>query len=132
MKTKPTKIALILSGVLAILCFISILCLLLYPKLDKRYIAYIYVDGILYESIPLYEITTPYSFRICTETGAYNDIYVESGSICISSADCPDRVCVKQGAITNNLLPITCLPHHLVIALKPVNLPVNQPDAITH
>lgn len=132
MKTKPKKTAFILSGMLALLCVISILCLIFYPNMNKSYTAHIYVDGVLYESIPLYEVTAPYNFRIHTENGHYNDIWVEPGTIGISSADCPDLLCVKQGAISHNLLPITCLPHHLVIELEPITFPANQPDAITH
>ncbi len=129
---KTSKIALLLSAILVILCFFSILILFLFPKQGRQYTAHIYVDGKLYESIPLYNITSPYSFTITTAHGHYNEIYVEQGSIRISSANCPDLLCVKQGPITNNLLPITCLPHHLVIELSPDNSSANQPDAITH
>lgn len=132
MKMKPNKIAMILSVILTALCVISILCLMFYPKRNKTYTAYIYVDGVLHDSILLNEVTTSYSFRICTKDGHYNEIQVEGKSIGISAADCPDLLCVKQGTISNNLLPITCLPHHLVIELKPITLPENQPDAITH
>lgn len=129
---KTNKIALLLSATLIILCIFSILTLFLFSKQNRLYTAHIYVDGILFDSIPLYELTSPYSFTITTEDGHYNEIHVEQGSICISSADCPDLLCVKQGTISNNLLPITCLPHHLVIELKPSTLSGNQPDAVTH
>ncbi len=129
---KSSKIALLLSAILIILCIFSILSLYFYPKQNRQYIAHIYVDGNLYETIPLYEIASPYSFTITTNDGHYNKIQVEQGTIRISSADCPDLLCVKQGPITNNLLPITCLPHHLVVELTPINLSANRPDAITH
>ena len=132
MKLNSNKIAIILSVILTALCVISILCLIFYPKRNKSYTAYIYVDGVLYDSIPLNEVNTPYSFRIFTEDGHYNEIQVEYNSIGISAADCPNLLCVKQGPISNNLLPITCLPHHLVIELKTIIHPANQPDAITH
>lgn len=129
---KINKIAILLSALLIILCIFSILTLFLFSKQNGQYIAHIYVDGNLYESIPLYDVASPYSFTINTTDGHYNEIHVEQGSIRISSADCPDLLCVKQGPITNNLLPITCLPHRLVIKLESFVTPSNQPDAITH
>ncbi len=129
---KTNKIALLLTAILIVLCIFSILTIFLIPKQNQQYTAHIYVDGSLYESIPLYNIVSPYSFTIITADGHYNEIHVEQGTIRISAADCPDLLCVKQGPITNNLLPITCLPHHLVIELTPGISTADQPDAITH
>ena len=129
---KTSKIALLLTVILVILCICSILTLFFYSKQNRHYNALIYVDGKLYESISLYDVASPYHFTITTADGHYNEISVEQGTIQITSADCPDLLCVKQGPITNNLLPITCLPHHLVIELTPADPTANQPDAITH
>ena len=132
MKLKPNQNVLILTAILIVLCTISILFLMNYPGKNLHYTAHIYVDGILYESISLYQVSEPYSFTISTQDAHYNEIYVESGSIRISSADCPDLICVKQGPVTDNLLPITCLPHRLVIQLTPVSALNHMPDIITH
>lgn len=132
MKNKPYKSAFILIGILAVLCALSILYLVLYPQRNKTYTAYIYVDGQLYDTIPLQSISTPYQFCITTIDGHYNVISASPGTICISDADCPDLICVKQGAIRNSLLPITCLPHKLVIELKESIPDKNAPDIITH
>lgn len=132
MKSKPHKKAFILSLILMVLCTFSLLWILLYPGNNRAYTAYIHVDGALYKTIPLAEVVTPYEFLIQTSDGHYNKIYVETGSIRISSADCPDLICVRQGAITNSLLPITCLPHKLVISLKPTDATEDTPDAISH
>ena len=35
----------------------------------------------------------------------------------MSEADCPDRLCVKQGEITNGIYPIVCLPHRLTVRI---------------
>ena len=43
------------------------------------------------------------------------------GSIGIITADCPDKLCVHQGFISDSRLPITCLPNRLVIQLRPEN-----------
>ena len=129
------KTAFILTGIIVLLCLASILCLILYPTLAKdNYTAYIYVNGDLYETIALSQVTTDYQLNITARDGGYNTILVQPGAISISTANCPDQICVKQGIITNNLLPITCLPHSVVIELKSLEstTALNAPDIITH
>lgn len=45
----------------------------------------------------------------------YNIVEIKDGTICISDADCPDRICVKTGVLKSYGIPVVCLPHHLVI-----------------
>jgi hypothetical protein len=40
---------------------------------------------------------------------------IEDGEICVSSAECPDKTCVKMGKLRSESLPIVCLPNHLII-----------------
>lgn len=54
-------------------------------------------------------------FRVESENGGWNEIKIDSGNILISDADCPDRTCVKTGALRSARVPIVCLPHKLVI-----------------
>lgn len=54
-------------------------------------------------------------FRIESDDGGWNEIKIEKGTILISDADCPDRTCVKTGALRSAGVPIVCLPHKLVI-----------------
>lgn len=80
-------------------------------------IANIYQDGILIKSIPLdkdYHAT----FVIEGKDGVFNKIEVTDGYISVTDASCPDHICVSQGAINNDLIPITCLPNHLVISVE--------------
>jgi hypothetical protein len=44
-----------------------------------------------------------------------NTILIEDGEICVSSAECPDKTCVKMGKLRSESLPIVCLPNHLII-----------------
>ncbi len=53
-----------------------------------------------------------------TGDGEYNDILVENGKIRIADASCPDKLCVNMGYISEPLMPITCLPNHLVIRIE--------------
>lgn len=78
----------------------------------------IYQNGILLKSVPLTAGQEPYSFTITGENGCFNKITVGDGCIGISSASCPDKLCVHQGYINTSLLPITCLPNKLVIQVR--------------
>lgn len=78
----------------------------------------IYQDGELIQSISLDSVEEPYTFTITGDNGCRNEVEVRPGSIGIISADCPDKLCVHQGFIHSSLLPVTCLPNHLVIQIR--------------
>ena len=82
-------------------------------------VAEIYQNGSLLHSIRLDEVTASYTITIVSEDSGCNIVEVRPGAIGILSADCPDLICVSQGFLTDSLLPITCLPHRLVIRIVP-------------
>ena len=73
-------------------------------------------DGVLLEEIDLDKVAEPYSFTLEDESGT-NTVRVERGRIRVSQADCPDRVCVNRGWISDGTMPIVCLPHKLIIEI---------------
>ena len=79
--------------------------------------AVITVDGAVYDTVDLSAVAVPYERVIETEYGS-NTIRVTHGSIAVTEADCPDKLCVRQGAIEDGALPIVCLPHRLVIQIE--------------
>lgn len=131
-----TKRACLLAGcILAILISCVLALLLRYSSAgaDTPYTAYIYQDGRLLQTIPLDRVAESYTFTLEAAGGGSNTIEVSPGGIAITRADCPDRICVLQGRITDSLLPITCLPHRLVIELKPADTSADTlPDALTY
>ena len=58
-----------------------------------------------------------------TETGDYplnggtNVLHIENGSAWLTDADCPDKLCVKQGKIQYTGQTITCLPNRLTVTV---------------
>ncbi len=84
--------------------------LLMYSFVLPNPAAEIYQDGKLIKSVSLSEDT---EFIVECDSG-YNKIKVEDGKICVEEADCPDKICVRQGKI-NGSVPIVCLPHRLEI-----------------
>ena len=137
MHTEKTqkRAAVAISGFLFAICLCSLLFLLLPSGKPAAYIADIYQDGNLIMSIPLEDIPVSRSFTVESADGGTNRIEIRSGSIGILSADCPDKLCVKQGFIKDSRLPITCLPNKLVIRLRPApdsSGEPQDPDIITY
>ena len=76
--------------------------------------AVISVDGQIVERLPLDSDT---SVTMNTEDGHFNTVTVENGRVRVSEADCPDRICVRQGWIQYAGESIVCLPHKLVVTV---------------
>jgi hypothetical protein len=71
------------------------------------------VNGKVAESYPLNtdrEIKLNYS--------GHNLLRIEDGRARIVGADCPDKLCMKQGSIAKTGETIVCLPHRVVIRIS--------------
>lgn len=51
-------------------------------------------------------------------SAAYNVIVVSGGRVYMSEANCPDRVCVSDGAISRPGQYIVCLPNRVVVTIE--------------
>lgn len=76
--------------------------------------ARVILDGKVIRTVDLSNVGVPYEFDVSSDYGT-NRIRVEKGRICVVSADCPDRLCVGMGWISQGTATIACLPHRLVI-----------------
>lgn len=112
----------ILLCALALVCIASIFLIIRYSVPENDPTAEVYQNGNLIASIPLNDVDESYTFTVRAEDGGSNVIEVRQGAIGIITADCPDRICVQQGFISNSALPITCLPHRLVIQIRKENM----------
>lgn len=70
------------------------------------------VDGKLYGT---YSLQSENEIHINTELGENHIEIGYDGTCRMSGADCPDKICVKQGKIDKRNETITCLPHRVVI-----------------
>ena len=106
-----SKSSKILIAVLAALLLGCGAFFLLAPKASE--VALIYLDGELYCEVELSGVKESYTLPI----GEGNVALVEEGGISMHSADCPDKLCVKQGKATV-LQPVTCLPNRVTIIVE--------------
>lgn len=80
-------------------------------------VATVWLDGACIRTIDLAAVAAPYEFDIESEYGV-NTVRVSHGEIAVVRADCPEQICVNQGTISSSAIPITCLPHRLVIQIE--------------
>ena len=105
--------------IIAVLCvvFFSLLGVILVSNTGGGNTACIYSDGKLIKAIDLRNAGEQ-TFTVKSEDGGYNVITVKDGSISVTDADCPDRICVMTAPISNGIQPIVCMPHKLVIRIE--------------
>ena len=74
----------------------------------------IYVDGEIYGEYSLY------SDKIIEIDNGFgsNTVIIKNGEAFMEHADCPDKLCLKQGKISKAGQNIVCLPHRLVLEIK--------------
>lgn len=109
MKNDFILMAVLLATVLVISAFIYFINRD-YSKLTVE----ISVNGETVYTFPLGE-GSEYNMEMQLDTGNY--LVIENGFVYLSDADCPDRLCVKQGKISKAGQSIICLPHRLVIKI---------------
>jgi hypothetical protein len=105
--------------VIACIIVISSIGVFAYMNIVKgsHHVAEIKQDGKVIRTIDLDKIDTAEEIKITYKDG-YNIIRIEKGRIRIVDADCPDKLCVKTGWITESGQNIICLPHKLIIKIQ--------------
>lgn len=108
-----------------VICIIAVLCVIFFSLLGIILVnnsgggntACIYSDGKLIKTVDLHSAEEQ-SFTVNSANGGYNIITVKDGSISVTDADCPDRICVMTAPISDGIQPIVCMPHKLVIRIE--------------
>ena len=49
--------------------------------------------------------------------GGFNRIIIESGTVFVSEASCPDKICVHQGKVSHTGETIVCLPNRVTVVV---------------
>lgn len=100
-----------------LLLLLGLLPLLILSNRQELLYAHITVNGTTERVVELsgnqYE-----EFDVTTKKGS-NSIRVEMGTVSVYSADCPDHICVNSRPISKPGEIIACLPHKLLIEIKP-------------
>ena len=98
--------------VLFLVCLLSMaLSVIFYLSKEKGNVVVIYSDGVEYRTLLLdkdTEITIKEKNNLC----------IKDGEAFVNWADCPDKLCIKQGKITETGKSIVCLPNKLTIKIE--------------
>ena len=72
------------------------------------------IDGNVVMELPLGE-----DIDLVLGEGAHtNTLVIRDGKAQVTDASCPDRICVRQGAVQYAGESIVCLPHRLVVTVE--------------
>lgn len=74
------------------------------------------VDGKPYASYPFHEKISAKAVEIRTEFG-YNKVEITAEGVRVTASDCPDKLEVRAGAISQAGQSLICLPNRLVVTL---------------
>ena len=101
-----------LAVILDLLLLAGILYLLLNVNRPEGGVAVVRVNGVVTERHPLnVDGTFPLN-------GGSNILVIQDVQAWLSEADCPDKLCVKQGRIHYSGQVITCLPNRLTVTVE--------------
>lgn len=73
--------------------------------------AVIMSDGEEFKTIPLYKDAT-------VSVKGKNTVTIKDGEVYVTSADCPDKLCISQGKIKDTNKTIVCLPNKMSVKIK--------------
>lgn len=77
-------------------------------------VARVQIDGETVLELPLGQDTQV----VLGDGGHTNTLVIKNGAAQVIAADCPDQVCVRQGAIRYSGESIVCLPHKLIVSIE--------------
>ncbi len=69
-------------------------------------------------AVASYPLDTDIRAEIPSEGGHMNVLVIKDGKASVESADCPDKLCVKQRPVSKAGQTIICLPHKLIIRIE--------------
>lgn len=67
---------------------------------------------------------------VVQKDGIFNKVEIKDGKATMIDANCPDKLCIKQGTIDNTNETIVCLPNKVVVELDGPN--TNGPDVYSN
>ncbi|AKN34060.1 membrane protein [Clostridium carboxidivorans P7] len=122
---KGDKIAAVLIIALIVVSAISVFLYKQHIK-SSHHIASIKQDGKVIKTIDLDTIKEKQEIKVPYNGNHFNIIEILPGKIRIKDADCPDKICVKTGWISEPGQSSVCLPHRLMITIEGKNAKVDQ------
>ena len=109
---KSVKKDIIIVAAVIVIGAALILLLFLLKKPGKTIV--VSVDG---KTVATYSISEEID-TVIRGVGGWNRLVISQGKVSVSDADCPDKLCVNQGQISESPDSIVCLPHKLIVRVE--------------
>jgi hypothetical protein len=77
----------------------------------------LFENGKLYEKVLVKDNAFKKTIKVTNKFGT-NIVQIENGGARMLDADCPDKICVKEGFKDKNGQTIVCLPNRFVVEIK--------------
>ena len=97
------------------LILVSLIAILFMRPDQKGGFAYIYRGDKLYGT---YDLSEDKIIKIVNDDGTTNEIGISDGSVCMLSAGCPNKLCVRSGRISLDKECICCAPEGILIVVR--------------
>ncbi|SKA72810.1 hypothetical protein SAMN05428976_10176 [Clostridium sp. USBA 49] len=118
MKLKPLDIIIIIILIIIALGSSAIPFINSNKNYNNKYVE-IELKGKLYKRLPL---DNNINEKIVVESDlGKNIVEISNGKVRIIDSDCPDKICIQDGAISTPGSMLVCLPHKLVVQIKGEN-----------
>lgn len=109
------KDILLILGILAVAVCSGLLLEGYRRSTTREPVAVVTVNGREYGRYPLDQDREE---RIELPDGSYNIMVIEDGTVDVSDASCPDRICVNHKKISKRNESIICLPNRVVVQIE--------------
>lgn len=73
------------------------------------------VDGTVIRELPLSQDA---DLTLESQNGGTNHLVIKDGKASVTEASCPDKICVRQGEVSESGQTIVCLPNKVVITIQ--------------
>lgn len=80
---------------------------------SEKNFAVVKVEGVITRKL---DLSIDETFTLETG-GGKNILEVRGGAVSVIAADCPDKICIRRGAIKNVGETIACVPHKVLIEI---------------
>ena len=98
---------------IALLLLLALVCYLLFSGSGSHgSVAVVCVNG---EEVARYSLAEEGRYEL---NGGSNILIIRDGCAWLEDADCPDRLCIKQGGIEKSGESIVCLPHRVIVTVE--------------
>jgi hypothetical protein len=123
---KKKKRDIIFIGVLLVVALIAFFVVDKFIKKDGNKVV-IKVDG---EIVKIVNLTDTNNIIVNGYDGGTNTVVIENGTVYMTEADCPDKICVNTGKISKIGETIVCLPHRVVVEIQGEESQSDSDDSI--